>query len=155
MNGIDFKEIGVVFANDNGAPRKNYSYNDDLDTDNEGILYYRLKMVDQNQQSQKSAIRLIKIGSQLKEVNVQAYPNPVVNELRITVPSAWQNKQVVYDVYSLNGKILKHLVANNASQTETVSMAGLNPGIICCESEFGNETAIKQVLKANNANNVK
>ena len=154
INGIDFKETAIVFAMDNGAIRKDYSYNDDLNSNLKGLLYYRLKMVDANQQTQKSAIRVIKTGNDLAEVNVQAYPNPVVNELRITVPAAWQNKQVTYDLYSLSGKIVKHLVNNNANQTEVFSMTQLNPGMYIMKVSSGNETAVKQVLKGNSSNNI-
>lgn len=154
FNGIDFKEAAIVVANDNGAPRKEYSYNDDLESNNKGVIYYRLKMVDVNKQSQKSAIRVIKTGDELTAVNVQAYPNPVVNELRITVPSAWQNKQVTYDLYSLNGKIVKHVVSNNANQTEVLSTTHLNPGMYIVKVSSGNETAVKQVLKGSSANNI-
>ena len=152
-NGTDFKEVAVVFAKDNGAFRKEYTYTDDLNPESKGMIYYRLKMVDVNQHTQISAIRVIKTGDGLADVKVQAYPNPVVNELRITVPSTWQNKPVTYDLYSFNGKIVKHIVSNNANQTEVFSMSHLTPGMYIVKVTSGNESVIKQVMKGNTANN--
>lgn len=155
VNGIDFKEEAVVFSNDNGAISKEYSFDDkELDHLTQGVLYYRLKMVDANQQVQTSAIRIIKIGGPATQLNVQAYPNPVVNELRITVPSAWQNKEVTYQLYNLSGKIVKQVVSNRANQTETFPMANLNPGMYIIKVRSGNETVVKQVIKNNSASNV-
>ena len=148
VNGIDFKETAVVFAKDNGQIKKEYSFTDEEITANKGILYYRLKMVDASMQSQKSMIRVIKIGEVFTDVNIQAYPNPVVNELRITVPATWQNTKVTYDLYSANGTILKHVVNNNANQTETLAMTGFNPGVYVVKVNSGTETVVKQIMKS-------
>lgn len=152
VNGIDFTEAAVIFAKDNGAIQKDYSFTDLLHTTNKGFIYYRLRLVDVNQKSVKSAIRVIKIGDELTEVNVQAYPNPVVNELRITIPATWQDKPVAYEVFSINGNILKHVVSNNANQTEVLSMINLNAGMYFVKVRSGNETAVKQIMKGNNVN---
>ena len=154
VNGIDFKETAVIFAKDNGAEIKNYSFSDVLKTTGKSFIYYRLRMVDVNQQTQTSAIRVIKIGDELTEVKVQAYPNPVVNDLRITVPSTWQNKLVTYDLYSMNGKLVKHVTSSSASQTEVFSMINLNPGMYIVKVSSGNQTAVKQVMKSNIATNI-
>jgi hypothetical protein len=147
LNGVDFKETAVVFAKDDGATVKEYSYTDDLSA-NKGTVYYRLKMVDGSQQVQNSVIRVIKVADPLADVKVQAYPNPVVNELRITVPTEWQNGTVTYDLYNASGKILQHLVSSNANQTETIKMNSLTPGIYILKVTSGNQTAIKQLMKS-------
>jgi len=147
LNGIDFKEVAIIVTKDNEAFRKNYSYTDEQIT-NKGIVYYRLKTVEANQHSQTSMVRVIKMGDELIAVNIQAYPNPVVNELRITVPANWQNNKVTYDLYSNTGKKLKQVVNNNASQTEVLAMNGLNAGIYVVKVSSGNETVVKQVMKS-------
>ena len=153
-NGIDFKEAAVIFAKDNGAERKNYSFSDMLKTTGKSFIYYRLKMVEVDQRTQISAIRVIKIGDEVADVKVQAYPNPVVNDLRITVPLTWQNKPVTYDLYSMNGKLVKHIASSSASQTEVFSMMNLNAGMYIVKVSSGNETAVKQVIKSNTVTNV-
>ena len=122
INGIDFKETAIVFAKENAAVKKRYSFTDDLNTFTKGVLYYRLRLIGVDYRSKNSSIRIIKIGEDAQQLKVQAFPNPVVNELRITVPSAWQNKQVTYSLYGMNGRILKQMATNNASQTEVLPM---------------------------------
>ena len=151
-NGIDFKETAVMFSKDDGSFQKEYSFSDDVSDKTKGFVYYRLKMVDVNQNTQISAIRVIKIGEDVTEVKVQAYPNPVVNELRITIPSAWQNQPITYDLYSINGKMVKKVTSRSASQTEVFSMTDLNPGMYIVKVRSGSETAVKQVIKSNSLN---
>jgi hypothetical protein len=155
-NGTDFKETAVIFAQDNASLVKNYSFADALKTAGKSFVYYRLKMVEVDQRTQISAIRVIKTGDEVAEVKVQvqAYPNPVVNDLRITVPSTWQNKPVTYDLYSMNGKLVKHIASSSASQTEVFSMMNLNAGMYIVKVSSGNETAVKQVMKSNTATNM-
>lgn len=154
-NGIDFKEAAVIFAKDNGALKKDYAYIDELNSETNGTVYYRLQMVDVNKQSEKSPIRVIRLGKEISEVHVQAYPNPVVNELRITIPSQWQSKTVSYDLYNVSGKMVKRVVSNSASQTEVLSLNNLNAGMYIVKVTSGNEMAVKQVIKSNIANNIK
>ncbi|MGZ5133605.1 MAG: T9SS type A sorting domain-containing protein, partial [Flavitalea sp.] len=153
INGTDFKEETIIFGKDNGAVVKQYSFIDNLSSSKKGItsgyngiIYYRLRLVDMNMTSQKSVIRIIKI-SEMNDVKVQAFPNPVVNELRITVPSAWQNKPVIYDLYAINGKIVRRVVTKNANQTEVLHIKDLNPGVYVVRVSSGNETVTKQVVK--------
>ena len=153
-NGVDFKETAVVFAKDNGAFSKEYSLNDDVSENAKGFIYYRLKMVDVNQKAQTSAIRVIKIGGEVAEVKIQAYPNPVVNELRVTIPSAWQNQPVTYDLYSLNGKMVKQVISKSASQTEVFPMTNLNAGMYIVKVTSGQQTATRQIIKSNSISNV-
>jgi len=43
-------------------------------------------------------VRIIRFGIDATAgLRLQAYPNPVVNELRITIPNTWQEKQVNYE----------------------------------------------------------
>lgn len=117
-NGVDFQEIAIVFSEDNGAFRKEYSIRHDLSENAKGFVYYRLKMVDVNQNTQISAICVIKIGEDPTEVKVQANLNPVVNELRIISPWALQNQAITYYLYTINGKIVKQVTSKNASETQ-------------------------------------
>lgn len=148
-NGTDFKEAAVIFPKEQGVITTEYSFTDATIASNKGIIYYRLKMVDANLQMQNSPVRVIKLIDPTAQVNVQAYPNPVVNELRITVPSAWQSSVVTYDLFSANGKMLRHIISNNANQTEVLRVNDLNPGIYIVKVSSGNETAVKQIMKSN------
>jgi hypothetical protein len=78
---------------------------------------------------------------------MQAYPNPAVDELRITVPSAWQNKSVNYQVYNTNGQMVKQVVNQAASQTETISVRELGAGLYIVKASNGTESATQRIIK--------
>ncbi len=145
-NGNDFKEIAIVFADvkENGSE---YSYKDIVSKNTSGLLYYRLKMVDRDGSFKYSNVRIVKLGGKNNTIAVNAYPNPATSEVRITIPTAWQNKQVVYEMINLNGVIVKQQVNIHASQTETIQVSNLQSGNYVVRLKSGDETAIQMIAK--------
>lgn len=146
-NGVDYTEAGIVFAYGNSTAVQNYSFPDVLNTASKGVVYYRLKMIDNQKQYQYSPVRLVRIGDAPAEVTVQAYPNPVVNELRVTVPASWQNKQVNYEVYNANGVLVKRIQNETASQTETINVSTLQKGNYVVKAYTKEESAAQRIVK--------
>jgi len=105
LNGTGFSDAATIFAYGNATDKTNYSFSDNLAGLQSDIVYYRLRSVDNDGKSQYSETRLIRLSKQTGTLlSLITYPNPVANELRITIPANWQNKKVVYDLFSLNGK---------------------------------------------------
>ena len=146
-NGIDYMETGIVFAQGNSQVTQKYSFADALNTSSKGVIYYRLKMMDTEQRHQYSPVRLVRVGDAPADVTVQAYPNPVVNELRITVPQNWQGKQVSYELYNVNGNLVKRIANNNASQTETLNVRELGTGTYVVKAYTSDESASQRIVK--------
>lgn len=146
-NGVDYSEVAVVFAMGNSTAVQEYSYTDAVGTSSKGIIYYRLRMMDSQKRYQFSPVRLVRIGDAPTEVTVQAYPNPVVNELRVTVPATWQNKQVSYELYNMNGSLVKRISNNNASQTETLNVKELGTGTYVVKAYTQDESASQRIVK--------
>lgn len=146
-NGIDYSETGMVFAAGNSTAVQNYAFADAVNTNSKGVIYYRLKMMDAIKRHQYSPVRIVRIGDVVTDVKVQAYPNPVVNELRVTVPANWQNKQVSYEVYSVNGSIVKRITTANASQTETLNVQDLAKGTYVVKAYTQTESASERIVK--------
>ena len=150
LDGKNFSEAGLVFAMGNSTETISYSFEDkNINTAKSGVIYYRLRSVDIDGSFEYSVIRIITISSQNKPyLSVQTYPNPVVNDLRITVPSHWQGKNAVYEIVNSNGQVIKKVVAGNAGQTETISMNSLAPGLyiarVTCEGEAAQQKVIKR-----------
>jgi len=95
-DGVNFKEAGLVFAYGNATDKANYSLSDNIASNQTKVIYYRLRSVDIDGKSQISETRIIRIGSKTDNaVTILTYPNPVSNELRITIPANWQNKKAV------------------------------------------------------------
>lgn len=146
-NGVDYTEQAIVFAMGASKARQEYKYTDASNTVSKGIIYYRIRMMDSRKRHQFSPVRIVRIGEAATTTQVQAYPNPVVNELRVTVPESWQNKQVSYEVYNVNGNIVKRVSTNNASQTETLNVKELGTGTYVVKAYTQNETASQRIVK--------
>jgi hypothetical protein len=146
-NGVDYTEAGMVFAAGTSTAVQNYSFPDVLNTSSKGVVYYRLKMMDSQKRYQYSAVRLVRIGDAPTQVQVQAYPNPVMNELRVTVPANWQKKQVSYEVYNMSGNMVKRIVSTNASQTETMNVQDLGTGTYVVKAYTQDEVASQRIVK--------
>lgn len=147
-NGVDYKEVGLVFAADNANIHTNYDFKDAINSVASGILYYRLRMVDIDGKYQYSPVRLIRVGGEAAQVKLLTYPNPVTAELRVTLPGEWQSKEVVFDIYSAGGQLVKHIVNNRAGQTEVINMQDMHAGIYLVKVSNGNASAIQRIVKA-------
>ena len=143
FDGKEFTEIAVVLSNDKVNA---YQYTNDLKSN--GVVYYRLKMVDIAQHSKLSMVRAVKSVSEAAGLTIQAYPNPVVNELKITTPASWNNKPVNYTVYATDGSIVIN-IANSTNQTEVIAMNNLKPGMYIVKVSSGNESLVKRIMKSN------
>ena len=130
--------------NGNGA---DYSYVDRSISSNSGLIYYRLKMVDIDGRFTYSPVRIIRLEEQTKTIAIATYPNPVISELRITIPGNWQGKKVTYEVFNGNGQLSEKLVAANSSQTETVNVSNLAPGFYIVRAACNGETAQQKIVK--------
>ena len=145
-DGSVFTTTCIVFgaaANGSGA---DYSYVDKTVAGRSGLIYYRLKMVDINGKFTYSPVRIIRLGEE-KTLTLSTYPNPVQNNLRITLPVSWQNKHVNIDLYNGNGQQITGLNIPTSSQTESVSMASLQRGIYFMKVSCGNEVATERIIK--------
>lgn len=146
-NGTDYAEEAIVFASNNSGAVHNYHFAQALNTASKGTVYYRLKLMDSRGRHQYSNIRIVRLGDADATTMVQAYPNPIMNELRVTVPANWQNKQVSYEVYNLNGYMIKRITNKNASQTETLNVQELGTGTYVVKAYTKDETASQQIVK--------
>ena len=147
-NGVNYTEESVVFAMGNSTAVQNYDFSDALSTSSKGVVYYRLKLIDSRRRYQYSPVRLIRLSENAAaEMKVQAFPNPVVNELRVTVPASWQNKQVSYELYNLNGSLVKRITNMNANQTETLNVKELGAGTYVVKAYTQNESASERIIK--------
>jgi hypothetical protein len=146
-NGVDYKEVGLVFATDNAALHTDYDFKDPINTIASGVLYYRLRMVDTDGKYQYSPVRLIRVGGDAAQVKLLTYPNPVTAELRVTLPNAWQSKEVVFEIFSAGGQLVKHIVNNRAGQTEVINMQDMHAGIYLVKVSNGNASAVQRIVK--------
>jgi hypothetical protein len=146
-DGKNFNDAGLAFAYGNTTEKANYNFSDNLSNIPEGIIYYRLRSVDNDGKIQLSEVRIIRITKQNELLKMVAYPNPAGNELRVTVPVSWQGKAVVFEVFNQNGQKVKTLNAGGSSQTETLIVNDLAKSIYLLKASCGSETAQQKFVK--------
>ena len=125
-NGGGYDDAGVVFANEDGLSR--YNFTDQIDGKKKGMIMYRLRIVSKVGKYTYSTTRMIRM-EEAQTFTVKTYPNPCVNELRISVPQMWQDYKITYELYNLKGQLVKKIDNNRASQTEVIDVASINTGI--------------------------
>jgi len=148
-DGTNFSDAGMVFAYGNTTAKSNYAFADNISNIQSSIIYYRLKSVDADGKTQFSDVRIIRISKQGENViTIITYPNPVSNEVRITIPGNLQNKKVVYVLFSINGQTAKKIETASSSQTETLNVSSLNKGLyvvkVTCEGKTAQQKIVKQ-----------
>lgn len=147
LNGKTFNEAGVIFTEGNSALRREYSFKDELKAVS-GVVYYRIKIVDMDGKYEHSATRIIKMDADNTTAkSITVYPNPVVNEVRVTLASGWQDKAVGIVLMNANGQNIKRINSTMPGQTVTVNVSDLAPGIYLVQVSAGKETAVQRFIK--------
>lgn len=149
VDGKNYSDIGTVFAFGNTTETKNYNFTDNsINAVASGVFYYRLRSVDIDEKVQYSPVRIIRIAKQTEQaISIVTYPNPVSNEVRVTVPANWQGKKVSYQILDNHGRIIIKTEPTNSSQTETINVANLAPGIYMASVSCNGETATHKIVK--------
>ncbi|MBL7697137.1 MAG: T9SS type A sorting domain-containing protein [Chitinophagaceae bacterium] len=147
-DGKNYSDRTMIFATGKEGSDATYSFSENVSNVSDGLVYYRLKMVDIDGSSKYSYVRILRLNSKNSGVTVSAYPNPVQSELRITIPDSWQSQRVVYDMFSASGTMVKRVVNDHASQTETLQLADMYPGTYVIRLSSGSESAIQRIVKS-------
>jgi Secretion system C-terminal sorting domain len=147
-DGKNFNDAGTVFASGNTNEKMDYSFSDNVSASQTGVIYYRLCSVDIDGKFEYSATRIIRIGKQAENaITILTYPNPVTSELRVTIPNNWQGKKVIYEIVNANGQVSGKSQVGNSSQTETLSVSTLSPGIYMVKASCGDQSAQQKIIK--------
>lgn len=147
-DGKNYTDAGMVFAAGNTNEQITYSFTDNNATTYGNVLYYRVRSVDADGTLDYTAVRVIRAPKQTDNtVAILTYPNPVTNELRVTIPSNWQDKKVIYEVMNAAGIASHRIASANSSQTENINISKLTPGIYMVKVSCGGEVATQQIVK--------
>ena len=147
-NGRDYNDAGLLFTEGNSEVLKSYQYKDWV-SGQDAVLYYRLRIVDLDGRETFSAVRMIRQESMGKnQLELLTYPNPIVNELRITIPEGWQNKQVTYELFDGSGRLLKQVVNKNASQTEILNVQSVQSGTFILRAFTNEDKLVQRIIKS-------
>ena len=148
-NGKDYSRIATVSASGNTATKISYNYHDNnISSVTGNIITYRLKIVDNNGKFSYSNVRLVRVDNNNEQsASITTFPNPVSNELRITIAKNWQGKKVTYEVCNMNGQIAIKNETSGSSQTETFNLNKLVPGIYIVRATCNGEMAQQKIVR--------
>lgn len=127
LDGVNFSKIGTVQATGQNI----YSFRDERPA---AKGFYRIKNVDADGQYKYSGIVSFNQGKTL--VVLKAFPIPTQNEITLQHSTAAKNNSIV--ITSSDGKIVRSLKADVASQQTSIRVADLKAGWYCVLYEDGN-----------------
>jgi hypothetical protein len=142
-----FEQAALLFAVEDPGTVNTYSYKDPIKNVTGSLIYYRLKMIDKDGKYKYSEVKTIRIGAANDSAKVAVYPNPVVNELYISLPQAWQNKTINAQLLNSAGSIIKTF---NIQQAVTIVMSDVPEGTYYLKVVNGNEISTQTILKSKN-----
>ena len=147
VDGKNFSELGRVNAK-GAAIKTAYQYIDKSPA--EGLNYYRLKMVEDDNASNYSNMQQMlfsRVG--LSFHLMQLSPNPVVDELNYSVESETEGVLEV-DIYTVDGKLIKHFEQPVQKGLNYLKhdMSALASGVYLLKaSQSGSSAEIKRFVK--------
>ena len=148
VDGKEFADVTTVFATNNANAETNYAFKDMNVSSSTGMLFYRLQMVDNTKEAAKlSEVKAIRLSREQDGLKLATYPNPVVDQLRVTLPSAWQGKPVMIELYNINGVRIQNIQLGAASQTETLEIGKHSKGVYLVKASCENEVAQERIIK--------
>jgi hypothetical protein len=148
IDGINFNDDAMVFAYGNSTDTKTYSFADNISGVASSVVFYRLRAVDTDGKTHYSETRMIRLSKQTStDISISAFPNPMMNELRISIPAEWQNKKVTYEVMNANGQVAQKMETANSSQVENINTSKLSSGFYIVRATCDGQTAQQKIVK--------
>jgi hypothetical protein len=102
-DGINWKSAGTVKAKGNSATAVKYNFTDASMI--RGTVSYRLKMIDQDETSEYSAIRSVKPASSF---TMSIYPNPATDYVVVNSQNG-SSENISIQLINQNGQLLKQI----------------------------------------------
>jgi len=109
FSGTDYNVAGMVLSYGTPASTAQYEFPDNVAAVNSNLLYYRLKMIDNDGRFYYSPVVIIR-KENIQQAGISVFPNPVVeNVVQLKISSSSRNT-ISIRIIDLNGKILSEQV---------------------------------------------
>ena len=148
IDNKEFEQVALLFPAEDLSTGNNYSYKDPVNNIKATVIYYRLKMVDKDGKYRYSETRTVRMGgTNSGSTKLTTWPNPVVNELHVSVPPIWQGQTVSCQLLNTTGSIIKSF---NILQSTTIGMANVPAGTYYIRVANGKEISTQTIIKSRN-----
>ncbi len=142
-DNTDFRKIGTIRAAGNTNQSIDYQYIDEFPPN--GMLYYRLKMIDQDKRFRYS--KIIAIKNSRPDNEIELYPNPVkAGSTFQIITNKGLRQDGLAQLFDFAGrKVLEQSLAFTAKQHE-IDLEELSPGVYLIQVNYDNETESKKLV---------
>jgi hypothetical protein len=118
-DGQNFFELDRVEGAGNTVEERYYSLNDFEFSENEPVIYYRLKQVDFDGTFSYSQVKTLMFGESATGEFIAVYPNPASSKLIVDAPI--EGKSFNYSIYALDGKQIQKGKSNRLVDLSQIS----------------------------------
>ncbi|HZV70500.1 MAG TPA: T9SS type A sorting domain-containing protein [Saprospiraceae bacterium] len=140
-NGRSFHTIDIVKASVGYETVNHYQYIDRYAEN--GKNFYRVRQVDFDQKSDVSPIRTVTFKGD-HSFSINAWPNPVTDELTIDVRSAEETLNLV--IVDISGRIVWKGLGETGSSVQTVDVSALGAGVYSLIAEGNSVRDVKKIV---------
>lgn len=144
----DFVAIGEVQAAGISTTEMRYAYMDQMN-DNFvfGAVYYRLMQVDNDGKTEYSNVISVNNNCGITP-EASVFPNPVVKELNVKLPSLWEGDAVTIEFYNEQGKLVRTEQVQKVTDLELqFNIGDLPTGIYNLKLTNNNSTLNKRFVR--------
>ncbi len=132
----DYKHVSFILSKAmNGNSNQPLSYSHADNNSYNKLSYYRLKMIDKNNDEKYSAIKAVK-GWGDKEIMFSVYPNPANSFIRLETKGQFSNKLEGY-LTDLSGKVVMKFAVNNGINNINIQHLSSGGYVLVCLDAFG------------------
>ncbi len=148
-DGKEYTDIGIVMTSGTANPSEisHYKFKDQDVKSNNGIVYYRLRWEEINRETYYSPVRIVRISKSSQANELVIYPNPVKEQLRLTLPQAYQGQKLEIALYTAGGGLVSMQRINSASQTEVVEVGKLAKGFYLLKINCNGQVSQQRIIK--------
>lgn len=141
-NAIEFGKIGEVAAQGNSNASATYHFYDYAPS--EGVNYYRLRMIDIDQNYDYSKVVSVYYD---KDMTFAIYPNPTRGAIHIYAP-ALSNTPVHAQIIDLTGKVLESRNLQYQNNSYDIDLLQLPAGTYFVKLRFNDVVLVEKIIKA-------
>ena len=146
LDGKNFIELAKIYPSEQNNAGKKYQHPDQRAANSNGIIYYRLKLVDQNNSYRYSTVISVSVKNE-DQAFISLAPNPARNQLTLSIPQDWINKTVQIQILAINGSRQKILNAQHNSAKQTIQINDLQPGMYVLAAVNGKKILTEKFVK--------
>jgi len=140
-NGRSFHSIDIVKASTQNEAVNHYQYIDRYAQN--GKNFYRIRQVDFDQKSDVSPIRAVTFKGD-HAFSINAWPNPVTDELTIDLRSADETLHLT--IVDISGRIVWKGVGDSGSSMQTVDVSAFGAGVYSLIAEGDTVRDVKKIV---------